>query len=533
MKANDIRIANRAEQEIMKYADSTFLWLKHICNFEPRPMQLVWANEIERNPYVLLLAPPRMGKTQLIELLCLKDCATTPFEDGRTWAPKEDQAKNSLKYQLAAIEISEPLSAFIAVKDGKRQKSTGGYTFWNHSNWKCFGENSNFEGENATIIRCEEFDDMNWKIYVDRILQRGSAKNRNGKPTRVRITGTIQEGKGNIFRIFDDSKYYTCTTFDIYDGLAAGIYDADLVELAKKENTAEDWLRIYLLKFTEARNYIWEAWIRDALMAGKMLNYQGVPFVPGGRYSATGRVTLAVDMGHSGEGGDASVYSMQVFEHIGEKSIWLNGKRWASTTDVRQIKEDIVNWWAFYQPDYAYGDALKADLISEVNDMLYRERLISVDRNLFPENSAANWKNWIFSPIWNTGQTKWNGAQILQQKIRSGNLILPYFTADNDTEIARAANSLIACFKNVKISRSNARYGILEPIKANIGDDDFDAAWMALLCANDRLPALVNFDNLGRLGKSTATAGMVPRRSIYDDLKIDLHSGISIERGVM
>jgi hypothetical protein len=531
MKTGDIRIANRAEKEILKYAHNTPLWLKHICNFELRPMQAIWMNEIEQHPYVLLMAPPRMGKTQLIELLCLKDTATRPFEDGRTWAPKEDQAKTSLKYQLSAIEISEPLSAFIAIRDGKRQKSTSGYAFWNMSNWKCFGENSNFDGENATIIRCEEFDDMNWKIYVDRILQRGAAQNRNGMPTRVRLTGTIQEGRGNIFRIVNDEKYYQCTPFDVYDGLAIGIYDKQLVELARQENTAEDWLRIYLLKFTEARNYIWESWVRQALMAGKAADYRGVPFVPGGKYNPTGRVTLAVDMGHSGESADASVYSMQVFEHIGSKSIWLNGKRWAATTDTSLIKEDIVQWWAFYQPDYAYGDALKADLISEVNDMLYRERLISVNRNLFPENSAANWKNWIFSPIWNTGQTKWNGAQILQQKIRSGNLIIPYFSPDDDSEIARAAHSFVANLKNIRLSKTNARYGTLEPIKKQIGDDDFDAAWMAILCANDRLPAAVNFEMLGTSGVKTTTAHL-RQLNFYPELQTNLHQDIYIERGL-
>ena len=62
MNSAQIKIANRAEAEIMRYADNTPLWLKHICNFECRPMQYVWAEEIEKNPYVLLLAPPRMAR---------------------------------------------------------------------------------------------------------------------------------------------------------------------------------------------------------------------------------------------------------------------------------------------------------------------------------------------------------------------------------------------------------------------------------------------------------------------------------------
>lgn len=528
MKKSDIRIANRAEREIMKYADNNSLWLKHICNFECRAPQAIWADEIEANPYIVDLAPPRFGKTHLVELMCLKDTATHPWEDGRTWAPKEEQAKNSLKYQLSAIEISEPLNAFIATRDGKRQKSTTGYAFWNQSNWKCFGQGSNFEGENATIIRAEEFDDMNFHIWETRIIERGSAKNRNGLPTRIRITGTIQEGKGNIFQVVSDPDYHLCTLFDVYDGLALGIYDEKLIEKARTQLSPEDWLRIYLLKFTEAKNYLWEAWIRNAIKRGAELGWEGIEPQQGGRYEATGRITVGFDMGHSGESKAASVYSMTFYEHIGQQTLWLYTKRWPATANTKQIKTEAVQLWSFFQPDYGYGDALKADLIADINDMLYVERLINVDRALYPENSAANWKNWVFAPIWNTGQTKWNGAQILQQKIRNGNLILPYFDPKDDREIAKNARTLIANFKNIKLSKSNAKYGILEPIKPVIGDDDFDSSWMAILCANDKLPAVVDLSKLGRSRKTTV---MRPPQSIAAQFKSDLHENLSIERG--
>jgi len=528
MKKSHIKLANRAEKEIKKFVDNNYLWLKHICNFECRPPQVVWADEIEKNPYIVIMAPPRFGKTNLVELMCLKDTATHPWEEGRTWAPKEDQAKNSLKYQLSAIENSEVLSAYIAVRDGKRQKSTKHYEFWNGSNWKIFGQNSNFEGENATIIRAEEFDDMDWDIWTKRIIERGSAKNRNGLPTRIRITGTIQEGKGNMYRVVEDPEYYTATLFDVYDGLALGIYDEKLIEHAKKQTSPEDWLRIYLLKFTEAKNYLWEKWIRHAQKRSIEINYEGVPYEPGGRYDAQGRVVAGLDMGHSGESKTASYYSFQVWEIIGNTAVWLNGKRWPPTANTKQIKEEVIAWWDFYRIDYAYGDALKADMIADINDMLYAERLISVDRSAFPENSPSNWKNWVFSPVWNTGQTKWNGAQILQSKLRNGEMIIPYFAKDDDGDTAKAARSLVANFKNIKQGKSNARYGILEPIKPEIGDDDFDASWMALLCANDRLPTIVNLDNLGRINKQTVITP--PTCSIVEELKNDLYSELDIER---
>ena len=263
-------------------------------------------------------------------------------------------------------------------------------------------------------------------------------------------------------------------------------------------------------------------------MKSKEINYAGVEFVRGGRYNATGRVTLGLDMGHSGESADSSYYSMQIYEHIGETSLWLNGKRWKPTEDTKIIKQDILDWWSFYNPDYAYGDALKADMIADLNDMLYLERLINVDRHQYAENSAANWKQWSFAPIWNTGQTKWAGATFLQQKLRLGNLIIPYFSTDDDRPIAQACRSLIANFKNVKEGKGNARYGLLEPIKGIIGDDDFDASWMAILCANDKIPAIVDLSNLG---KSNRTTIMQPcQTSIVSELQMDLHKRLNITR---
>ena len=503
-----IRFANEAEREIRRYKDDMVLWYKHVCNWTPRAPQLIWMEEVLENPFVLLIAPPRFGKTYLVEMVNLYEAATTAHEEGRTWAPKESQAGDSLRYQLAAIKNSEILWHYLDWDAGKRQYSSVRYRFMNKSSWNIHGIWGEFEGVNATIIRGEEYDDLDIERFEMRVIPRGGAKNRNGKPTRIRLTGTIQESKGNIYQADTGKKYHICRKFPVDLGIALGFYDERIIDIARENLTEEAYRRIYQLEYVAGRNFIWEEKLEACQALAKDKKWEGAEYYPGGRYTPAGRVYCGFDCGHSGSSATASVYSLQIYEVIGDYVLWLNGKNWASTTDPVTLINDMVDWWYFYRIERGYGDALKADLIAQMNDALYNNRLIATDRNKFPENSTTNWDIWDFSPKWNTGRAKYIWGGILKNKIERCRLIIPRYEAKDEREIAKVGRLCCARLTNIRENTdTKGAYPSLEYINPKLKDDDFDASIMAMGCINDHAPAFIPMDLLKSSGKSSKMGG--------------------------
>lgn len=502
------RLGSQAEQAILRFKNEPAIWFKDICNWEPRAPQLVWIEEVLANPFILVVAPPRFGKTMMIEMVNLFETATTAFEEGRTWAPKESQAQDSLKYQLAAIKNSEVLWHYLDWDSGKRQYSSVKYQFINKSNWHIHGIYGEFEGVNATIIRGEEFDDLEIERFENRVIPRGGAKNRNGKQTRIRLTGTIQESKGNIYNADMSKKYAVATKFPVEIGIALGFYDEKIIQLAQENLSEEAYRRIYQLEYVAGRNFVWEEKLEACQAISRQKGWEGQEFVPGSRYQPVGHVFAGFDCGHSGTSETASVFSLQVFEVVGDTVLWLNGKNWVGTTDPVTLIADVVQWWYFFKIERAFGDALKSDLIAQMNDQLYNERLIATDRQKFPENTATNWDLWDFSPKWNTGRAKYIWAGILKNKIERYKILIPRFDAKDDRPIAQAARLFCARLLNVRENTdTKGAYPKLEYINPKLKDDDFDAAIMAMGCMNDHAPSAVSLDLLAGSGRATKFGG--------------------------
>ena len=507
MNKQQVRLATQAETEIAKYKDDLISWFKHVCGVDLRAPQILWMDEVLSNQFYLLMAPPRFGKTFLIEMVCLYEAATTPFEEGRTWAPKESQAMDSLRYQLNAIKNSEILWNYLNWESGKRMFSSTRYEFVNRSNWNIHGIMGEFEGVNCTIIRGEEFDDLNIERFENRVIPRGGAKNRNGKPTRVRLTGTIQEAKGNIYSYDMAGMYRIGSKFPVEIGIALGFYDENIIALAKENLTDEEYRRIYQLEYTSGRNFIWEEKLERCQWLAKEKFWEGIEFKPGERYRPTGRVYCGFDCGSSGVSSTASLYSIQIFEVIGDTALWLYGQNWNSTTDPVTLIGDMVDLWYYFGIEGGYGDALKADLIAQMNDAIYNARLIRTDRVKFPENSPSNWQHWDFAPQWNTGRAKWLWGGILKNRVERGKLLIPRFDAKDDRPIARNCRLLCSRLLNVREEPTeNHQYSKLEYINPKLGDDDFDSACMAMGVINDRLGANVAWGLLGTSGKTAETS---------------------------
>jgi len=507
----------QAETEIKKYQNDLILWFKHICNVDLRAPQIIWMEEVLSNQFYLLIAPPRFGKTFLIEMVCLYECATTPFEEGRTWAPKESQAMDSLRYQLNPIKNSEILWNYLDWESGKRMFSSTRYQFVNKSNWNVHGIYGEFEGVNCTIIRGEEFDDLDIERFENRVIPRGGAKNKNGRPTRIRLTGTIQEAKGNIYNYDMGDVCHIGTKFPVELGIALDFYDKAIIQLAKDNLTEEEYRRIYQLEYTSGRNFIWEEYLEKCQWLAKEKNWEGIEFKPGERYHPTGRIYCGFDCGHSGSSSTASLFSIQIFEVIGNSVLWLYGKNWEGTTDPVTLIGDMVDLWYYFGIEGGYGDALKADLIAQMNDALYNARLIRMDRVKFPENAPSNWQHWDFAPQWNTGRAKWIWGGILKNKIERLQLLIPRFDAKDDRPIAKACRLFCSRLLNVREEATeNHQYSKLEYINPKLGDDDFDAACMAMGCVNDRLGTNIALNMLGMPGTKTKTSSLMGTMDTID-----------------
>lgn len=529
MKTKQIKIANRAEAEIMRYADDTVLWMRHCTGQEADPWQCLFIHEIESHPNSIIVEPPRFGKTWSMEAVDCKELFTLPKESLMIFGPKQEQANNALNEQLEWIESSEILKNYIAVKRGKRQISETKFQLLNGSRAKTFGIWSQFDSEEGSIIRGEEFDDIDIDRWRDRVLARGGRKNKSGRPTRYRLSGTIQRGNGNIFNYVKNAEsgelnFKVVTMMNIYHGLEFGIYDENAINLIKQDMTDEEWLRIYMMTFTEAKNFIWESYVRDCIEYGLKINWVGVEYDQRKAFHPRGTVYCGFDCGHSGQKKQSSVYSMQIFEAIGNKRVWLNGFRFDPTIDPTLLKKQFADIWQYYNITAGYGDALQAALIAEINDYLYERGLTNINREKHPENKPGAWNEWALAPKWNTGQFKYLAALETKKAVEQRNLVIPYFHLKDDRPIAVACKQFTRCLTNVRQVENKSSYPRLEAINLKIGDDDFDAANMAMLCANDRQVMRPDFSMVQGAGAETVTSEL--NRSILSELNAmrdDMH----------
>ncbi len=519
-----IEIANRAEQAIQKFSDDTVLWLKDKTGQDADVWQQLAISEIEEHPNSLIVWPPRFGKTWSMEAVNIKELFCHARESLMIFAPKQEQANNALREHLDWIEGSEILKAYVAVRRGKTQLSDSKYELVNRSRAKTFGIYSHFDSEEASIVRAEEWDDMDEEIFNDRVIARGGRKNISGLPTRYRYSGTIQQGKGNMFRLENSGDVHVVTKFDIYDGLhmvqhngVVGIYDENAIAQARAKYTNEQWLRIYLLQYTEAKNFIWESYLRECQKFSIKLEWDGVEYKPGNRYTSRGTVYCGFDCGHSGEGKQHSVYRVDFFEQFGEYLLWLNGFEWESTVDPDLLKKEFCDYWEFFDCRAGYGDALKANFISLLNDALYDRGLINIDRAKFPENSQAHWKQWALAPQWNTGKFKYLAGSETKKLVEDRKLIVPYFSEKDDRPIAQSCRRLTNCLTNVREVFNKSSYPTLEAINKEIGDDAFDSTNMATACANDRMLIKIDMNRVKVTGDAMVTSEL--QESILEDLQ--------------
>jgi hypothetical protein len=494
--APNIQIRNRAEEEIEKYASSDLLWLKHICNFTPRPQQLMYMAQMDENPFISIVAMQRTGKSRGVDAKCVKWTATVPKEDLRFFAPAVYQARKNLKDTIDIILNSPILLAYIETRLGRRQISSTHFAFMNGSNGEAFGQESNLDGVNATILHLDEFDDMDMEVFKNRILPRGSGKNENGMPTRVILTGTIQEEQGNLYAISQDETFFKAPMINIYHALEAGLIDRAFFKLLKEQLTPDEWLRIALCMYKGGRQFFPQRALRKMQMRGAEMQMKLVLPEFGKAYDSEGDISFGLDMGAQGQQATSSKYSLTVTERVGLWKRYLYGREWAPTTDPKVVKRDIVELWSYFRPRGGFGDAFDSNLIADINDQLYAEGLVSYSRQRegTEENCQGNWDKWPFQPIRFTGYQKHWMLKTLRDDIIEGRFFSPLLEIESDDrwDPAKAKNFsdpaegdkalikfLVQC-KNIRAERApSGQYYLYSMIKARLGDDGVDSASMA------------------------------------------------------
>lgn len=539
-----VKTALVAEKELQKYSKTNpedklaafIFFMKNVCDFDLYPHQILIAEQYFKNARVFDVKPPRSGKTKGKEAVNLFEMATNSNEDLRIYVPKYKQGKDALSYHYNWIIKSKLLNAYIRMKSGKKVLSTVNYEFYNGSNAEIYSVRGEIEGHNVTIMDIDEFDSWKWETFQDDVMRRGGAKNRNGLPTRIRISGTIR-GKENIFRLVTDKKYKTLfengmitaknnilgipagIKLDVYMMQQFGALDEEFIEFQKDIMSPDEWARTNLLEFTEATNFIHSAYIWSIQKKADEWGLLGVPFSKGGQYKPEGIVAFGFDCGHAGEKKTSSHYSLQIFEQIGMYRRWLNGFRWPPDVDGSKLEKDLLEIFAFYRPEGGYGDALGYRIIASINDKAWKEGITSINRNDFPENTPGNWEKWWFSPLWNNGKNKYLYYSSLQHNIHHGKLFFPYYEIEDKRHEALAVRKLIKNLLNIREEQTAGTYPKYYGHDAEIGDDDADAAGMANLWLDIHVQGQIDFNLISTAGQTRQTSGLID--SVLNEVEID------------
>jgi len=519
-------VGNVADQVLQKYKHDDFEFVRMIFGKELRPFQWEWWFLMDEHADVLVKACPRVGKTVDIALKNLKDALTNPHEEVGVFAPKHDQSVNSFKPAFEIIESQEVVKAFIKRNAiGKLDYSKSYVNFLNHSAEKCFGVNSNFEGENVTILHVDELDDIP-PDAMKRIFGRTVGKNRNGLPTRKRLSGVIW-GKLNIWKFDQDPSFFTLPPVDVYQALAGGYLDLKSVQDSRTSLTDDEWLRTMCLLYVESRNFIWSTWLHTSQLIGLRWNICPIPPLKETKFRKRGSISFGLDMGHQGGGADASEYSLQVTEAVGQYERWLFGRNWSPDTDPDQLIGEICDYWEFFNPDIGFGDALDANLIAQINEELYRRGLTYYNWHLAGKNDQEGWKDWarhgLMTPIHNSGRTKhymymslrnaiYNSMNISDAAPTGRIFVFPLVDREKSkkSESWRELQMLISELSNLVAEKMPSGFYKIQRYKKKIDDPELQIVGGSRKLGDDRPDALaMSHYGLDYVHSGTSAAGGV------------------------
>lgn len=515
-----------AEQEILRFAQPDprtglkphALWHKHVHNVELDPVQVLKMLEMDRHRNTVDFSCRRTGKTSVKEMYNLERLATEAYQECGIVAPRMQQSQNNLDYMLEAIRRSPMLSAYIAYKQGRPQLKDTGFEFSNHSKGGAYGIMSQIDGDSITIASLEETDDMPQERLLSRFLPMLGAARRLGvdagvakfKP-EIRISGVFK-GAGVLQRLIDTGEYQQLTTVDVHLGLQLGVLDASWAESMRKQLPADEYIRQFLCRNIQARNWIWEEKIRQALAVGLEAGIARAQPMPGERYKRRGLLAFGYDHTGHGENPAASKSALVVAEVLGNWVTFPYVRLWAPGVSDQALRRDLVSLWDYFRPDYAIGDAYGVGMLTAVNDDLFARGLTHVNRETVADgqSNASAWNQWAFAPMRFEGMTKHVMASAVREAFHHGRAAMPYVDTGFEREDADWL-AMVRQLGNMKAVPTRASYSSFQMVDQKVGDDLFDATCAAVYALLTRgledAPAVVQTRQMSR---EDMLAGGVP-----------------------
>lgn len=499
-RAEVIKVQSRAEAEIMRYAHDHALFHRHVHGVALDPMQVLKCLEMDAHPNTIDVSCRRTGKTTIKELYLLKHLATNPKNEEGIVAPRLQQSQVGLGYHLEAIQRSQILYNYIAVKNGRRQQNDTSYTFANGSKAIALGIMSQLDGLSLTCASVDEIDDCPYDRIMSRFLPMLGAARRMGAASeqtfepQIRVTG-VYKGSDVLTGLIDTGRYKLLPKVDVYLGQEMGILTESWVEEMRAQQTGPEWCRQFLCENMASQNWIFEKNIRRAMAVGLSAGLVPAEPLPGQRYRKRGLISFGLDWSGHGESATASRSALVVAEQVGNFVTFPFVKAWPAGTDDKVVETDLFGMWQYYRPDYAIGDAFGLGALTSLNDRLYAAGLTDIDRRAIGDgqSTASTWAGWAFSPLRFEGMTKHSMASVLRAAFHNGQAAIPVF--DEDAADCADWRDFVRHLGNVKAEQNKAGYASFKKADPKIGDDFFDAAcagvWALVTRGAEDVPAVI------------------------------------------
>ena len=513
-----IELQNVAEREVMRYAGDHAMWHKYVHNVELDATQILKMKEMDQYPNTIDFSSRRTGKTAGKELYDVEYSATNADQEIGIVAPREAQSITNLNYHLDAIRRSPILTNYVAYKSGRAQISDTKYEFMNRSKAQAYGIMAQVDGGDLTVASLEEVDDMpKDRLYSRFLLMLGSTRRlgasaESKNDPQIRITGVFK-GADTLTGLLDSGEYHVVGALHgarargaIKKMIAGGWLDPDAIELEnykyplpllnavnaiqlgllnesfiksiRADLSTDEFTRQLLCINTASRNLIWEKYLRRSLQIGLESGLQLVSPMPGETYKKRGLVSFGYDHSGHGENPESSKYAFVVLELIGIYVVPIFARTWAPGTDEKVVEADLYEYWRYFRPDEAMGDAYGIGLLTSLNDRLYKNGLTNIDRLTINdgESTASTWSDWAFSPLRFEGMVKHSMAQSVRATFHNGHAAIPYYE-DHDYKDLEVADLLLLCKQliNIKPLPSKTTYSTYAMAEKKIGDDLFDA----------------------------------------------------------
>jgi hypothetical protein len=515
--ADRVTHASVAEQEIMRFAQVDpatglrphALWHKHVHNVDLDPVQVLKMVEMDRHRNTVDFSCRRTGKTAVKEMYNLERLATEPYQECGIVAPRMQQSQNNLDYMLEAIRRSPMLNAYVAYKQGRPQLKDTGFELANHSKGGAYGIMSQIDGDAITIASLEETDDMPQERLLSRFLPMLGAARRLGVDKdaakfspEIRISGVFK-GAGVLQSLMKTGEYVPLTTVDVHLGLALGVLDKAWAESMRNQLPADEYIRQFLCRNIQARNWVWEEHLRRMLAVGLEAGLERAGPLPGQRYKRRGLISFGYDHTGHGERPEASKSALVVCETLGNWVTFPFVKSWGAGVSDQTLRRDLVALWDYFRPDYAIGDAYGVGMLTAVNDDLFKQGLTHINRETVGdgESTASTWAQWAFAPMRFEGMTKHVMASALREAIHHGRAAAPYVDTGWDGEHPDWLG-FIRQLGNMKAVPTRASYSSFQMADMKIGDDFFDAACAGIYALLTRgledTPAVIQTRKLSR-----------------------------------